>query len=338
MQNEYAGTVLALVRALVVASKSGETLLEVADRLPMPASAARILRSAVGAGSISDPAWAGQLADLAAASSIFMQQLGGRSAFAALLDLGVITKAPLRSRVGAISEGAIGAVNAEGKARPVSRMSLNGDALLPQRADAIVVLSREVIENSSAASQAFVSRQLRRAVAKALDVGFFDTLLTSATPSFSSTGDHPTDLKILLDAVNTGEGRLAWIAATDVGNSICLLMDGRGDASPEGLSEFVGLTLAISPGLPAGMLVLIDGDQVVADIQSLGIDVARHAALEMNDAPVGDAGTPTATALTSLWQTNAVAIRLSSLFGAATGTADALAIMTDITWGSLASG
>ncbi|MEB3045643.1 phage major capsid protein [Rhizobium mulingense] len=337
-QAEFAGTIQSLVRALVIAAKTGETTADIADRLRMPAPAQRILKAAVGAGTLSDPEWASGLADMQAASSAFLQGLGGRSAFAALLDQGVITKAPLRSRVGAVSEGVVGAVTGEGEARPVGRMSLNGDALLPQEATAIVVLSREVIENASAAAQAFLSRQLRRAVAKALDVGFFSTLITSATPTFAATADHVSDLKQIMDSVNSGEGRLAWIAAPDVGNSIALLNDGRGTASPEGVSEFLGLPLAISPGIAAGTLVLLDGDRILADVESLGIDVARHAALQMNDAPTNNATTPTATNLVSLWQVNAVAIKVSALFGVAAGTSDALAVLTGIEWPALASG
>ncbi|MGO6702598.1 phage major capsid protein, partial [Rhizobium ruizarguesonis] len=107
MQNaysEHAGTIQSLVRALVIAEKTGEPLSDVADRLRMPAPAQRILKAAVGAGSLGDPAWAGQLADMAAASSAFLQALGGRSAFGALLDQGILTRAPLHSRVGAVAE------------------------------------------------------------------------------------------------------------------------------------------------------------------------------------------------------------------------------------------
>ncbi|TAZ83593.1 phage major capsid protein [Rhizobium ruizarguesonis] len=336
--NEHASTILSLVRALAIAEKTGETYSDIADRLRMPAPAARLLKAAVGAGTLSDPTWASGLADMQAASSAFLQALGGRSAFASLLDQAVLTRAPLRSRVGAVSEGIVGAVNGEGEARPVSRMSLSGDALAAQQADAVIVLSREVLENSSAASQAFVSRQLRRAVAKALDVGFFSTLVTSATPSFSSTGDHVTDLKILLDATNSGEGRLAWIASTSAANSIALLDDGRGTASPEGVSEFMGLPFAVSPGLPAGTLILLDGDRVLADVESLGIDVARHASLQMDDAPTMDAITPTGTSTVSLWQTNSVAVKISALFGVTAGADDAIAVLTDVAWPPVVSG
>ncbi|MGO7092530.1 phage major capsid protein [Rhizobium leguminosarum] len=337
-QAEFAGTIQSLVRALAICERTGEPLSDVADRLRMPAPAQRILKAAVGAGSLGDPAWAGQLADMAAASSAFLQGLGGRSAFASLLDLGVLTRAPLRSSVGAVSEGVVGAVNAEGQARPVSRMSLSGDVLAAQQADAIIVLSREVVENSSAASQAFVSRQLRRSVAQALDVGFFDRLITSSTPTFAATANHVSDLKQMLDAVNGGAGRLAWIAAPDVANSISLLNDGRGGASPEGLSEFLGLPFAVSPGIAAGTLILLDGDRVLADIESLGVDTSRFTTLQMNDEPTMDATTPTATAVVSLWQTNSVAIKISALFGAVAGTDDAIAVLTDVAWPPIVSG
>ncbi|TBA25934.1 phage major capsid protein [Rhizobium ruizarguesonis] len=341
MQNaysEHAGTIQSLVRALVIAEKTGEPLSDVADRLRMPAPAQRILKAAVGAGSLGDPAWAGQLADMAAASSAFLQALGGRSAFGALLDQGILTRAPLHSRVGAVAEGVVGAVSGEGEARPVSRMSLTGDALAAQQADAIIVLSREVVENSSAASQAFVSRQLRRAVARALDVGALNTLITSATPTFAATDNHAADLKQLLDTVNSGEGRLAWIAAPDVANSISLLNDGRGGASPEGLSEFLGLPFAVSPGLAAGTLVLLDGDRILADIESLGVDVSPFTTLQMNDEPTMDAITPTGTSTVSLWQTNSVAVKISALFGVTAGTPDALAVLTGIEWPTIVSG
>ncbi|NKK95248.1 MULTISPECIES: phage major capsid protein [Rhizobium] len=337
-QAEYSGTILALVRALSICERTGEPTGDIADRLRMPAPAQRILKAAVAAGSLGDPAWAGQLADMQAASNAFLQGLGGRSAFASLLDQGVITRAPLRSSVGAVSEGVVGAVNAEGQARPVSRMTLSGDVLAAQQADAIIVLSREVVENSSAASQAFVSRQLRRAVAKALDAGALSTLITSATPTFAATNDHAADLKQLLDTVNSGEGRLAWIAAPDVANGISLLNDGRGSASPEGISEFLNLPFAVSPGIAAGTLILLDGDRVLADIESLGIDISRFATLEMSDEPTMDAATPTATPVVSLWQTNSVGVKLSALFGVAAGTSDAIAVMTGIAWPPLASG
>lgn len=60
--------------------------------------------------------------------------------------------------------------------------------------------------------------------------------------------------------------------------------------------------------------------------------------LQMDTEPTADATTPTATPATSLWQTNAVAIRLSALFGATAGTPDALAVMTGIEWAAPMSG
>jgi len=86
--------------------------------------------------------------------------------------------------------------------------------------------------------------------------------LTSGITSFTAT-DAVDDIKSLLDAVNTGEGRLAWIAAKNVANRIALLEMSQGKTSPEGVSEFVNLPFAVSAGLADGTLILLDGDQVV---------------------------------------------------------------------------
>ncbi|MDC7742476.1 hypothetical protein [Rhizobium binxianense] len=51
-----------------------------------------------------------------------------------------------------------------------------------------------------------------------------------------------------------------------------------------------------------------------------------------------EAFTPTATPTVSLWQTNSVAVKVSALFGVAAGTADAIAVLTDVAWPPVVSG
>lgn len=103
------------------------------------------------------------------------------------------------------------------------------------------------------------------------------------------------------------------------------------------MSEFLNLSFAVSPGLADGTLILVDGDQVVGNIESFGVDVSQHATLEMDSAPISDVGVgsgdaPTSASLVSLWQTDSVGLRLSAHFGIARGTDNALAVMTGIDW------
>lgn len=340
INSNYAAVIPALFRAISVAKKKGIPAADVAIAQGAPGAVVRILKSPTSAATLADPAWAGSIADMAAASHVFLQTLGGRSAFAALLDQGVITRAPLRSNVGSATTGAVGSVVEEGRATPVNKMQFASGKIAPQKADTLVVLSREVLENTSSAAQAFVTRQLRRGLGKALDVGIAASLTDSIVP-LVATSTAVDDIKTLLDAVNTGEGRLAWVAAKNVANRMSLLQWPAGAAkavSPEGVSEFLNLPFAVSPGLADGTLILFDGDQVVGDIESLGVDLSQHATLEMDTAPIhdsgvgsGDAPTP-APSLVSLWQTDSVGLRLSAFFGVSRATDNALAIMTGIDW------
>ncbi len=335
----YAGVIPWLYRALVVSRKTGTPPADVATALGAPAATARILKAAVASGTLSDPAWAGSIADMAAASQLFLQQLGGRSAFAALLDLGVITRAPLRSNVGSATTGAVGSVVEEGHATPVSKMAFAAGKIAPQKAETLVVLSNEVLSNTSSAGQSFVNRQLRRGLGKALDIGVAASLTSGLVP-IAATANATNDIKALLDAVNTGEGRLAWIASKSVANRLALLEWPAGAnkaVSPEGVSEFLNLPFAVSPGLADGTLILLDGDQVVGEIESLGVDISQHATLEMSTTPAHDSGVgtgdaPTPTNLVSLWQTDSVGLRLSAHFGFARGSSGALAVMNGIAW------
>jgi hypothetical protein len=336
----YAGVIPAIFRAMATARKTGiGRPHDVAEAQGAPAAAVRILKAAVSAGTLSDPAWAGNLVDMAAASQLFLQQLGGRSAFAALLDQGVITRAPLRSNVGSATTGAVGSVVEEGRATPVNKMTIALGKIAAQKADALIVLSREVLDNTSSAGQSFVNRQLRRGLGKALDVGIAASLTFGIAP-LVATASPTDDIKSLLDDVNTGEGRLAWVAAKNVANRMALLEWPAGASaavSPEGVSTFLNLPFAVSAGLADGTLILLDGDQVVGNIESLGVDISTQATLEMDTAPLNDIGVgsgdaPNPTNLVSLWQTDSVGLRLSAHFGVARGTNAAVAVMTGIAW------
>ncbi|MGO6704710.1 hypothetical protein ACCS33_35825, partial [Rhizobium ruizarguesonis] len=96
--------------------------------------------------------------------------------------------------------------------------------------------------------------------------------------------------------------------------------------------------LAADERLGRGRRVLDDGDRILADIESLGVDVSRFTTLQMNDEPTMDAITPTGTSTVSLWQTNSVAVKISALFGVTAGTPDALAVLTGIEWPTIVSG
>ena len=126
---------------------------------------------------------AGSLADMAQAASDFRTRLDGRSAAVALLDMGIIAKAPLHLALLTIGQGSTASVVGEGMPRPISRMTLGIDRLTPQKVQSTVVVTQELITASGVAGQVFLSRQLRVATAQAIDAVLLDQLLENATPA-----------------------------------------------------------------------------------------------------------------------------------------------------------
>jgi hypothetical protein len=73
--------------------------------------------------------------------------------------------------------------------------------------------------------------------------------------------------------------------------------------------------------LDAGLLAYTDGGVIV--------DLSQEASLELDDAPTGDIGAPTgATTLTSLWQVDAVAFRISQFLNWALAHSGAVGVVT----------
>ena len=328
LSNPSAGTIVDIARGLAANHIHGPGTYE---RMGLSDPAVRVLKAAVGAGSLANPAWAGDLADLHRASTEFLGKLDGQSVFAAFLDLGIIGRAPFHVSLTGASMVAVASVAGEGQPRPVSKMQLFSDRLLPMQVDCIIVLTLELMDQTSSAGQAWVYRQLRRSVAVALDAGAIPALLLGATP-VATTGDKAKDLAALLGVVNkTGQGRLAWIASANIGNMLATT-DQTGSISPVGISEMLGLPLGISLGMDAGSLALIDADQTAGNISDLGLEVSRNAALNMDSAPSApNSVTPTGSDMTSLWETNSVGIKVSALFAAASLPGSA-AVMHDIDW------
>ena len=203
LSNPSAGTIVDIARGLAANHIHGPGTYE---RMGLSDPAVRVLKAAVGAGSLANPAWAGDLADLHRASTEFLGKLDGQSVFAAFLDLGIIGRAPFYVSLTGASMVTVASVAGEGQPRPVSKMQLFSDRLLPMQVDCIIVLTRELMDQTSSAGQAWVYRQLRRSVAVALDAGAIPALLLGATP-VTTTGDKAKDLAALLGVVNkTGQG------------------------------------------------------------------------------------------------------------------------------------
>ena len=148
--------------------------------------------------------------------------------------MGLITSSP-----------AIGATVAEGTATPVSRVILETNFVLQRRKVAsLVIMTDELIRNTSPNGQALFSRELKNAVSAALDAAFCDVLIDTDTASAASTGPSATnawaDLRAALLSINShAAARMYWLSSPSVAKRAASLADaaggrGSGAMTPQG--------------------------------------------------------------------------------------------------------
>lgn len=285
-------------------------------------------KAAVGGAFSTDGNFGEVLVDVAIAQSAFFGSLRNRSVFFRMLDQG-FRRVPLRTHLGLVSASATAYVVGEGALKPLSRLTLSNPALTPKKVAAIIVTTDEVAADTSAAGQSLITQELRGAVADTTDEAFFAAMMPGmpSTPSSGAGSDAmAADLKVLLDSVNiSAAGSLFWAMAVDVANRISLINDGKGAMSPLG-GEFLNLPALVSSTIPAGTLRLINAAAVAANADAISLDVSNQTDLLMRNDPEG------AAALTSMFQTNSVALKAEVSFAAEKTRDDAVAEIVGIEW------
>jgi hypothetical protein len=284
--------------------------------------AAAVVKAAVDAQETGDAGVIGASPELGAAVFEFLTTLTPDSALMAVYNAGLVIPTPLRVRLAA----AITAINArqrtEGHPAAVTRFSLQGRLLTPQPIDALAVFSTELLKVNGFA--ALAQKMLQLGCGAALDGYWHGTTLDSNTSSYDASGTGATaflaDLKKLFAAVFPGGTSLArafFVCGADVALDISLLSDTTGSLiqssmSPSG-GKIIGLPAYVSPGWPGDKLSLFDGSRLAVGIDNdtMGLSASQSATIEMNDAPTQDATQGTGSSQVSMFQTSAVAIKIS---------------------------
>jgi hypothetical protein len=286
-----------------------------------PARVLAVLKSAVAAGTTTDVGWAKEIPEYHYLANGFVEALRNVGVFDRLLS-GGMRQLPLRTRIVATTTAALGANVAEGKPKPITRLTLAGDALEPVKASAIVVLGEELIMGAQANNaMGFLGRELQNGVALSTDTQFFASILNGVSP-LSSTGstslDALTDLQLLLAEITTGASSVLYLVTTPaICKQLSLKCTADGallfpDMTPLG-GSISGVPILISDGLSAGQLALIDASGLAGGSDAVILDATQHATLEIDDSP--DDPTTAGTVMTSLWQSNLRALRGERWFG-----------------------
>jgi hypothetical protein len=324
-------------RALAVQCKANVGEVEPwLESVHAPAPVKRILKSGVAAGTTLDAAWAGAaVGDYRNIVAAFQESIRSRSVFFRLFNDNAFVRVPLNRRVAVTTAAASGWIIGEGKPVPLSRLSLANAMLVPIRAAALIVVSDELARDVSAAGQVLLGRELKGAVADAVDQKLFDIIVDEATDAeiIESTGDGVdailTDLRSALAAVSTGgNSQLYWIASQSVAKFLSTFPQQFPAASATG-GELLNLPLLVSSTLEDGELVLLDAAGVAADGGTIELKASAETSIEMEDPPTMDATTGTAPAASvSMFQVDSTAIMATAIFGAELLRTDAVAKIT----------
>jgi hypothetical protein len=249
-----------------------------------------------------------------------------------------MVRLPLHSRVGMSTTSPTGAVVAEGKAAPVSRAVIANVLLTPAKAVALIVLTDELLLATDE-SQSVFNRELEAVINATVDAAVLADIGSGIAPVASSA--PMADVRANMATVNS-VGSLArpyWVTTPLVAGLGATLTPAKGGAAFADVTmtggTLAGAPLLISSGCPANSLYLIDASGIAANAAPPEIEPSSVADIEMSTTPTGASDVPTAVAMTSLWQTNAVALRATAVFAIERLRTSAIAIVNNIsatTW------
>jgi len=221
----------------------------------------------------------------------------------------------------------------------VSKLALATYIVTVRTAVAMVVITDEVLRNTSPEGRALIARAVRLAVSAAQDAQFFVVILTDAV-SHGSTGDPLQDCAQALQDVHS-EGstsaQLYWCMSPDVANQAATVSSVSGglifeDMSPVTGGQMLNLPALVTSVLPAQTLVLLDAAQLAGSQQAFTFDASNQAVVEMSDSPSNNEVTGTGTSMVSLYQSNCAGLRAVSYFGVEKFGAKAVCVIQDVDW------
>lgn len=302
---------------LCLAKAGGEllTACEISQRMGF-GRVESVLRSAVEAGTTSDPDWAGNLVDYRQVVESFVEGLRSISVFDAMLPAS--RRVPLRSQLAVVTSTANGAATGEGALKPITQLALDAGGLDPAKATAVTVVTDSLLRFATSAALNLLNRELRGGVTAATNARFLADLATGISP-ISSTGDPLVDLRAALAVVSThGTSRLFWIVDPLRAVQLATFSGTNGEPafptmSPVG-GSIAGVTVAVSDQVPEDsngtLSLVVDADQVAMGSETITLRASRYGDLVMDDAPGSGE-----QELVSLFQSNSVAILAERWFG-----------------------
>jgi HK97 family phage major capsid protein len=317
-----------------------------------------VTKAATPAASTLSSTWAGNLVlDSGAYFADFVEFLRAKSVVGQISSN--LRRLPFDTQVLVQGSGGAGAWVKEGGAKPLTQWTYTRTKLAPLKVAAIAAATKEQLKRASVAADTLIRDELARAVNAAIDGTFVSASaavsdespagIRNGVSALTLTGDGTVsgircDIAQFLKALvgdNLSVSGAFWVMSEATAIDLSMATNEVGVAAFPGVTP-TGGTLA---GLPvytsqlvadesAGPVVmLIKGDEVfLGDEGGIEVAISDQASLQMDSAPTQSSiGTPTATAVVSMFQTNSVAFLVERFINFAKRRSTAL-VWANVNW------
>lgn len=239
----------------------------------------------------------------AAETSVLLRMIADRASY----------PVPLRTAVYLPQADMTAAIVGEGRPIPIQNFTLDRFAVDSFKIGGALVVTDELLRNTSAAGQAFLNTQLRSAVALASDQTMFNRLTHSGTVDLDTDGTAAQLLPAIrgaLDAVSLRATDQAYFAFSPAAANWIATTAGL----PEGSNPFSGTFLArpaiITEALTGRRIAAVNARAVVGAVDQVEIAASNAGTIEFAATPLASAITPTPVQMVSLFQNNSTAIKI----------------------------
>lgn len=342
-------------KALAAANGSRSEALEIAKKqYPLDSKLHHVLKAAVGAGTTTDPSWAGSLVEYQEYANDFVEFLRPQTIIGSFGQgtIPSLRQVPFNIRIPAQTSGGSANWVGQGKAKPLTKFDFESITFGFSKVAAIAVLTDELIRFSNPAADALVRNALAEAVIARLDTDFINPAkaevanvspasITNGIVGIPSTGDPDADAEaafgqfVVANLQPTGG---VWIMSSTNALALSMKKNALGQKMYSEMTllggTFQGLPAIVSQYAGTNLTLLNAPDIYLADDGGVAVDMSREASLEMESDPTGDSVTPTGTEMVSMFQTNSVAIRAERWINWKRRRTAAVAVITNVNYGS----
>lgn len=342
-------------KALAAANGSRSEALEIARKqYPDDAKLHHVLKAAVGAGTTTDPTWAGALVEYQDYAQDFVDFLRPQTIIGRFGQgsIPALRQVPFNIRIPAQTSGGSANWVGQGKAKPLTKFDFESITFSFAKVAAIAVLTDELIRFSNPAADALVRNALAEAVIARLDTDFINPAkaevanvspasITNGIAAIPSTGNPDDDAAAAFGvfvAANLQPNGAVWLMSSTTALALSMRKNALGQKEYPEMTllggTFQGLPVIVSQYV-GNQLVLVNAPDIyLADDGGVAVDMSREASLEMESDPTGDSITPTGTELVSMFQTNSVAIRAERWINWKRRRTAAVAVISGVNYGT----